>query len=133
MKFELKMPDFSTTGSPMKIIRWLVPPGEFVERGQAVLEVETDKAIMEVEAIKEGTLLEQIVVVDQEASAGEVLAIFGTEETFAPDSAGLSTPAPSEEPKKYDRDFLLTLYRRMLLIRQFEDRVKSLFLEGIMP
>lgn len=35
--------------------------------------------------------------------------------------------------KKYSRDFLLMLYRRMVLIRQFEERVKFLFLEGIMP
>ena len=33
----------------------------------------------------------------------------------------------------YDAEFLLSLYRRMVLIRQFEDRVKFLFLEGIMP
>jgi pyruvate dehydrogenase E1 component alpha subunit len=34
---------------------------------------------------------------------------------------------------KYDPKFFLTLYRQMLLIRQFEERVKYLFLEGIMP
>src|SRR5208337_5014309 len=33
----------------------------------------------------------------------------------------------------HDRKFLLSLYRKMLLIRQFEERVKYLFLEGIMP
>jgi TPP-dependent pyruvate/acetoin dehydrogenase alpha subunit len=33
----------------------------------------------------------------------------------------------------YDPGFLLSLYRTMLLIRQFEERVKYLFLEGIMP
>ena len=33
----------------------------------------------------------------------------------------------------YDRNFLLSLYRKMLLIRQFEERVKYLFLEGVMP
>jgi len=33
----------------------------------------------------------------------------------------------------YDKPFLLSLYRQMLLIRQFEERVKYLFLEGIMP
>ena len=61
MKFELKMPDLSTTGSPMKILRWRVAVGEFVERGQAVLEVETDKATMEVEALNPGILLQQMV------------------------------------------------------------------------
>ena len=33
----------------------------------------------------------------------------------------------------YDAKFVLSLYRKMLLIRQFEERVKYLFLEGIMP
>jgi len=33
----------------------------------------------------------------------------------------------------YKKDFLLSLYRKMLLIRQFEERVKLLFLEGVMP
>ncbi len=33
----------------------------------------------------------------------------------------------------YAIDFLLDLYRRMTLIRRFEERVKYLFLEGIMP
>jgi TPP-dependent pyruvate/acetoin dehydrogenase alpha subunit len=31
------------------------------------------------------------------------------------------------------RVFLLTMYRRMVLIRRFEERVKFLFLEGVMP
>ena len=33
----------------------------------------------------------------------------------------------------YDKTLLLSLYRKMVLIRQFEERVKYLFLEGIMP
>jgi pyruvate dehydrogenase E1 component alpha subunit len=33
----------------------------------------------------------------------------------------------------YDKEFLLSLYKRMALIRQFEERVKFLFLEGVMP
>ena len=33
----------------------------------------------------------------------------------------------------HDRKFLISLYRKMLLIRQFEERVKYLFLEGVMP
>jgi len=33
----------------------------------------------------------------------------------------------------YSKDFLLKLYRKMSLIRKFEERVKFLFLEGVMP
>ena len=34
---------------------------------------------------------------------------------------------------KYSPEFLVKLYRDMVKIRHFEDRVKFLFLEGIMP
>ena len=127
----LKMPDLSTTGSPIKIIRWLVDVGDFVERGQAVVEVETDKATMEVEALGSGTLHKQLVPVGSEASAGDVLAVIV-------EGASLARPTVVDAAQKegaidYHRDFLLSLYERMVLIRQFEDRVKALFLEGIMP
>jgi TPP-dependent pyruvate/acetoin dehydrogenase alpha subunit len=127
----LKMPDLSTTGSPIKVIRWLAEVGDFVERGQAVVEVETDKATMEVEALGSGTLLKQLVPVGSEASAGDVLAVIV-------ERASLARPTVVDADQKegainYHRDFLLTLYERMVLIRQFEDRVKALFLEGIMP
>ena len=47
-------------------------------------------------------------------------------------------PIPSREASSrprdsHDRDFLLGLYERMVLIREFEDGVKFLFLEGTMP
>lgn len=35
--------------------------------------------------------------------------------------------------QRESKEFLLTMYRRMVLIRQFEERVKFLFLEGTMP
>ena len=35
--------------------------------------------------------------------------------------------------KTYSKEFLIEIYRKMVLIRQFEERVKFLFLEGIMP
>lgn len=35
--------------------------------------------------------------------------------------------------RDYDRKFLLGMYERMVLIREFEDTVKFLFLEGTMP
>jgi TPP-dependent pyruvate/acetoin dehydrogenase alpha subunit len=133
MKIELKMPDLSTTGSPLKIVRWLVAVGDPVERGQAVLEVETDKATMEVEALNAGHLLKQLLSVGQEASAGEVIAIIGRAEDLAVAAPTKATSAANTAGHKYNRQFLLGLYERMLLIRQFEDRVKALFLEGIMP
>ncbi len=40
---------------------------------------------------------------------------------------------PATEIGRYPRDFLLGLYERMVLIREFEEQVKFLFLEGSMP
>jgi len=48
----------------------------------------------------------------------------------------MSEQAPEiavESAARYDREFLMDLYRRMVLIREFEEGVKFLFLEGIMP
>jgi TPP-dependent pyruvate/acetoin dehydrogenase alpha subunit len=44
-------------------------------------------------------------------------------------------PEPTKTPvvSNYPPEFLLGLYERMVTIRQFEDRVKLLFLEGQMP
>src|SRR5512135_1649948 len=39
----------------------------------------------------------------------------------------------SGHPASYERGFLLRLYERLVLIREFEERVKFLFLEGTMP
>jgi len=41
--------------------------------------------------------------------------------------------SPTAPPALHDRDYLLGLYERLVLIREFEERVKFLFLEGTMP
>lgn len=41
--------------------------------------------------------------------------------------------ATQQSVTPYEREFLLRLYERMFLIREFEEQVKSLFLEGRMP
>jgi pyruvate/2-oxoglutarate dehydrogenase complex dihydrolipoamide acyltransferase (E2) component len=78
MKVEVKMPDLATTGGELKIVKWLVEVGQPVERGQALLEVETDKAAVEVEAFTAGTLVETHVNVDDLVSVGDVIAMIET-------------------------------------------------------
>jgi pyruvate dehydrogenase E1 component alpha subunit len=41
--------------------------------------------------------------------------------------------APARELAGYSRDFLLDMYSRMFLIREFENRANELFLRGLMP
>ena len=45
----------------------------------------------------------------------------------------LTTVIAVERLEPYDHEFLMGLYERMVLIREFEEGVKFLFLEGDMP
>jgi pyruvate/2-oxoglutarate dehydrogenase complex dihydrolipoamide acyltransferase (E2) component len=74
MDYELKMPDLSTTGDDVDIVRWLVEVGDTIKRGQPVLEVETDKAVMEVESPVDGVLRECIAQPETNVGVGEIIA-----------------------------------------------------------
>jgi pyruvate dehydrogenase E2 component (dihydrolipoamide acetyltransferase) len=89
MNFELKMPDLATTDSAMLLIRWLVKPGERIERGQKLLEVETDKAVMPVESTTTGTLREVRFGAGDSVCAHDVIAVVDTAEVAS------ATPPPA--------------------------------------
>jgi pyruvate dehydrogenase E2 component (dihydrolipoamide acetyltransferase) len=50
------MPKFEMTQENATVVQWLVPEGDTVEQGDPILEVETDKVVMEVEAPVSGVL-----------------------------------------------------------------------------
>lgn len=75
MDLNMKMPDLATNeGAELGITKWLVNVGEVVKRGQALLEVETDKAVQEVECIANGTLKTIHVQSGEKVSVGTVIA-----------------------------------------------------------
>ena len=75
------MPDLATTESEIRIINWLVEIGQPVRRGQGLLEIETDKATMEIEATVSGTLKSIVVPADQTAEVGQVIAVIEMEDS----------------------------------------------------
>jgi len=138
MDLKMKMPDLATTGSDMRLVRWLIEPGGSIMRGQPMLEVETDKAISQVESIANGVLKEVRIPPDSRVSAGQVIAVIELRALEAGQVAEVSTKSSASSvagatKTAYKPGFLLSLYERMLLIREFEERVKFLFLEGSMP
>lgn len=76
MQYEMKMPDLATTGADVRIIRWHKQPGEAVRRGMPLLEIETDKATMDVESVVDGTLAKAVADVNEMVPAGKVIALF---------------------------------------------------------
>ena len=90
MQLPMKMPDLSTTESEIRIVRWIVQPGQHVARGAPLLEVETDKATMEVESVASGVLCEVRSQVGESVAVGDVIAVL--------EVAGEPRPGVSPEP-----------------------------------
>jgi pyruvate dehydrogenase E2 component (dihydrolipoamide acetyltransferase) len=56
LPIEIRMPALSPTMTEGNLARWLKKEGDQVVAGDVIVEIETDKATMEVEAVEEGTL-----------------------------------------------------------------------------
>ena len=103
MNIKIKMPDFGTTSSDVTVLRWLVEPGQRIERGQPLMEIETDKSTMEVESIVSGVVREFLVGCGQSIQAGEVIVIVEVE-TSSADSPSTDTPTTAADLPDSPRD-----------------------------
>lgn len=98
MATELTVPTLGMDMTEATIVRWLVSEGETVEKGDPVLEIDTDKTSFEVEAPDDG------VISNIRGEEGETLAV-GTLVAYilAPDEKAPERPAPdaavSPEPE----------------------------------
>ena len=58
MAFEVRLPKLSDEMAEATISRWLKEVGDSVDKGEALVEVETEKVIVEVEAPRAGVVVE---------------------------------------------------------------------------
>jgi dihydrolipoamide dehydrogenase len=72
--YAIKMPQLSDTMTEGVLVSWEKELGDKVERGDVVAQVETDKAIMDVEVFREGYLSGPIAEVDSTVPVGEAIA-----------------------------------------------------------
>ena len=95
MAIDVCMPRLSDTMEEGRILKWLKQPGDRIEVGDIIAEVETDKADMEMEALDEGVLIEILVPEGGTVPVGGVMARLGAaDEVVVADSAA---PAPAAE------------------------------------
>lgn len=80
------MPSLGADMTEGTVTRWLVKPGDQVHRGDIVVEIETDKADMEVEIFETGTIEKLLVPQGERVAVGTPLAVVAT--------AGAAVPAP---------------------------------------
>jgi pyruvate dehydrogenase E2 component (dihydrolipoamide acetyltransferase) len=86
----LRMPRLSDSMSEATIVAWLKRPGDTFQRGEPLVEVETDKATVVYEAEADGLLTEILVSEGVSAALGEPIARLGGED-------GDAAPATGEE------------------------------------
>lgn len=60
------------------IVEWVKAVGDLVDRGEIIVEVETEKATVEMEALDAGTLVEIVEEAGAEVAVGAVIAYLET-------------------------------------------------------
>lgn len=97
MKTPILMPILSDTMETGHLVRWLKKPGDKVKKGEAIAEVDSDKATMEIEAEVEGYLTGPLTEEGKEIPVKQVIGyIADTKDT----TTSPTRPASSAKPKK---------------------------------
>ena len=93
MAFELKLPDIGEGLTEAEVVQWLVAVGDTVAANQPLVEVETDKAVVEIPSVRAGVVLQLGAAAGSTINVGDLLAVIGEsgEEWTAPEAA---TPTP---------------------------------------
>src|SRR5919106_210064 len=109
MPTEITMPQLSDTMSEGTVVKWHKKEGDAVKAGEEIADVETDKAVMPMEAFESGTLAViggaegasapvgavLAVIATGKENAGEVKKSFGARKSPGAEAPGLAKPAPS--------------------------------------
>jgi 2-oxoglutarate dehydrogenase E2 component (dihydrolipoamide succinyltransferase) len=96
MRVPLLMPQVTLTMTDAVIMRWLVKGGDLIGEGQAILEVETDKATVEVQSPHAGTMLELTAGENDRVQVGEPIAFM--DEVGGEVDPATKTGGPAESP-----------------------------------
>jgi pyruvate dehydrogenase E2 component (dihydrolipoamide acetyltransferase) len=91
---ELTMPKLSDSEADVVIVRWLKAPGDGFRRGEPLMEVETDKALVVYEAEGDGTLAEILVSEGEPAAVGQTIATLAGTGGTGTDGTATVEPAP---------------------------------------
>ena len=106
-----RLPRLGGNEAEARVLVWKKAPGEAFHQGDILLEVETDKAVVDVPAPADGTLLRQLIAADavagfdealadievaEEAAAAYLVATGATEGATAPPTSPASPAAPAE-------------------------------------
>jgi pyruvate dehydrogenase E2 component (dihydrolipoyllysine-residue acetyltransferase) len=94
------MPALELAQETGKILKWIKSPGQSVIKGEPLLEIETDKVTVEVEAPASGILRDVTAGVGDVVPVGKTIAVIAAAgEILTPTSAGAPAPTSAEPVK----------------------------------
>ncbi len=97
MPTEVIMPALGVAQETGKVLRWLKAEGESVAKGEPLLEIETDKVTVELEAPADGVIA-AVRAAGEDVPVGETVAfVLGPGESI-PEAAAVSAPAAAGSP-----------------------------------
>jgi len=77
MAFEFKLPDLGEGLTEGEIVKWLVKVGDPVEEGQIFVQVETDKAVIDIPSPRKGVVLKLSAAEGETVQVGRVIIVIG--------------------------------------------------------
>ncbi|WP_336866311.1 2-oxoglutarate dehydrogenase complex dihydrolipoyllysine-residue succinyltransferase [Peribacillus frigoritolerans] len=98
---EVKVPELAESISEGSIAQWLKQPGDHVEKGEYVLELETDKVNVEIISDYTGTLSEHLAEEGDTVQVGQAIAI--VDENGAPKAEAPKVEEAKAEPVKAEQ------------------------------
>lgn len=99
MVTEFKFPDVGEGIQEGEIVKWLVKEGDVVKADQNILQIETDKAVVDIPAPVSGKILKINYKEGETVEVGKVLVLIGNEGEKAPVS-GKSAPVKAKAKEK---------------------------------
>ena len=98
MAREFRLPDIGEGLTEAEIVRWVIPVGGTVAADETVVEVETDKAVVEIPSPFAGVVLHHGAAEGEIVEVGEILVVVGDEgETWPAAEEGETWPAAEED------------------------------------
>jgi len=94
MTIEVKVPVLPESVADATVATWHKKPGDFVKRDENLVDIETDKVMLEVPAPHDGILKEIVKAAGSVVKGEQVIALF--EEGKAPAATAKSQPAPAK-------------------------------------
>ena len=90
MQVEVKVPQLSESVSEATLVAWRKKPGEPVKRDENLIDIETDKVVLELPAPADGVLVKIVKNDGDSVQSGDVIAVLDTE------AAASAKPAPKD-------------------------------------